>query len=1557
MITSRRLALILVGLALLALSHSATLTGEPANLRQAAVPTARQPAPAGTASDGELPTYRFENEPLITYRMPNGELLFGLQLQPKLPAQPRRPRDILVMVSISASQAGPAFVASGQIARSLFERAGLDDRLSLWTLGTPDGRTTRCLTETFVNPHKEAERVRSTLEALRNKAFPAGDTDLKSGLEQALDTFEDVDGKQRVVLFLGDGWSTHGPLTTADRERLCQAMVRRRIAFFAVPLGMNPHPENLHRLTIGTGGKVVRADLGREKLTDILARCEEAFSGAILYEASLRLPQARQVLPESLPPLRGDTPTLVVGRLQACESLACSLAGKLSDTRAVDISIGVKMAKPEADHYFLANLVEQWRKTPNRPALLRADRSLLLAFEQTRLQRADLLVGAQLAVEKDELNAAVRLFEQARQLAPHDAEARAGLKIVKQLQNGTLTRQQIREQLVKEVKGGHVDIAAGAARWDRARLLRLTEIAADEPVAKVDAGPLQAQRDRIIIEEQRMTEIVENAIRQARKEVQRDPRAALEALTNHLVNVRDHQELGEAARRTLLSRLETAARDTATRARTIAHERQLQQKNLAVLQNELKREDERRSTDERVEAQLRVFRGIMAQARMEEHAKRQAIAGLVVMQEEARARGVPVPVATQAAYDQVLASYNLQKYQDLRRLRQERFLATMLEVEKSHVPFPDEPTIHFPPLAMWDTLRKLRKEKYEVSSLPDDDKGRAEANAINRLLGETIETDQLQIGLTLKEFIGLVAEKFAARGKELPIIIDTEAFKEDAPEIGDLYDTPVRFPPYPKRMTVATALRLALAKIPTNNATYLIRRNFVEVTTIERQTREKVLRVYPVGDLVIPISGGTILGSGGGFAGGGGFPGGLGGMAGGFPGGLGGFPGGFNGGFPGGLGFPGAAGFPGGIGGFPGGAGLPGGFGVGFPGAFGGGAFNGFPGGVGVGIPGGVGFGAFAGNFGGVPGGIPGGFGGGGLTGGGFNGNLGALGATQANQLIQTITQVVAPGEWFVAPQPANNGFLAGNAFGGNLNFLGNPAPPPPVAQGGPADIQQANTIQFFPSALALVVRAPSRVHTSLTGGVFGARNKRDVGARLQDEEPRHLADALRKGKFAVAAANRPAGLEDSPSGVQAERIWNDVFAKGGIEAGHVVATADFLFERGHFAQTAEFLKANLRHGIVVRPWVYEALAVALEASQATPEDVRRVRLSAVSLDPKDAAGFLRAARMLGEHKEWARALTLCRQAAALDPASFEPYAMALELAERNDDAAALTWAAEKLLGRDWPTDNVSLRHQAESRLQAVASKLAKEGRHAESQRLQATMRTLSERDVVVHLTWESNGTPSQLELQVKEPSGTACSLQQASSPGGGILLSSDSIAANKTTYVAAQGFPGEYEVRVRRLWGQPVGARARLEIVLHQGTPREQRRLEVVPLTADAIVKVKLENGRRTTLAAVAAATTAQRSQASEVPAAGASVISKLRDIAHADVSEANGPRGAARTPGATVPSLSAFVTPVASISGSTSVTAQVRLTSSRQEMELVLRPIFRVAGGGTALGVIAGD
>src|SRR5439155_9232605 len=97
-----------------------------------------------------------------------------------------------------------------------------------------------------------------------------------------------------------------------------------------------------------------------------------------------------------------------------------------------------------------------------------------------------------------------------------------------------------------------------------------------------------------------------------------------------------------------------------------------------------------------------------------------------------------------------------------------------------------------------------------------------------------------------------------------------------------------------------------------------------------------------------------------------------------------------------------------------------------------------------------------------------------------------------------------------------------------------------------------------------------------------------------------------------------------------------------------IVACADYMMQAGKFDHAAEFLKANLRRGVVVKPWVFETLAIALRESNASDEEIERAEASLADLAPHDAEGFLRASHAMAEHKRWDRALAFCRQAALL---------------------------------------------------------------------------------------------------------------------------------------------------------------------------------------------------------------------------------------------------------------------------------------------------------------------
>ena len=88
--------------------------------------------------------------------------------------------------------------------------------------------------------------------------YPSGDTDLKEGLKRAVASFEPEGTRQRVLIYIGDGMSTHNHMTAADRARICEEMVKNEIAFFPIPLGPNLDPQNLHGIASGITNEVLQ---------------------------------------------------------------------------------------------------------------------------------------------------------------------------------------------------------------------------------------------------------------------------------------------------------------------------------------------------------------------------------------------------------------------------------------------------------------------------------------------------------------------------------------------------------------------------------------------------------------------------------------------------------------------------------------------------------------------------------------------------------------------------------------------------------------------------------------------------------------------------------------------------------------------------------------------------------------------------------------------------------------------------------------------------------------------------------------------------------------------------------------------------------------------------------------------------------------------------------------------------------------------------------------------------------------------------------------------------
>jgi len=328
--------------------------------------------------------------------------------------------------------------------------------------------------------------------------------------------------------------------------------------------------------------------------------------------------------------------------------------------------------------------------------------------------------------------------------------------------------------------------------------------------------------------------------------------------------------------------------------------------------------------------------------------------------------------------------------------------------------------------------------------------------------------------------------------------------------------------------------------------------------------------------------------------------------------------------------------------------------------------------------------------------------------------------------------------------------------------------------------------------------------------------------------------------------------------------------------------------------------------------------------------------------------------------------VAFCRQAAVLEPNLASAFRDALAYADQGKDSKAMEWAVTQLLSQDWPTESNTMHEQASYRVGALAETLQKDNRPEEAARIKAALTHSRERDLIVKLTWENVSAKelSEVEMTIKEPTGTTCTDQQKQTPGGGTLIACNLFEKKATdafsvTYTAAEAFSGDYEINVRRLWGQTFANRARLEIIQHAGTPKEKRRIEVVDLTKGKAIKVALTDGRRTELAMVSPANSVKAPETTK-EATSANPWLKLRQMAFPDFVGAKKIDGNS-SHGTQMPYVASRLKPgkkasvseapllQTAITGSgINLTGQVRATEDGRNLEMVMNPIFQAMGAG---------
>ncbi len=293
------------------------------------------------------------------------------------------------------------------------------------------------------------------------------------------------------------------------------------------------------------------------------------------------------------------------------------------------------------------------------------------------------------------------------------------------------------------------------------------------------------------------------------------------------------------------------------------------------------------------------------------------------------------------------------------------------------------------------------------------------------------------------------------------------------------------------------------------------------------------------------------------------------------------------------------------------------------------------------------------------------------------------------------------------------------------------------------------------------------------------------------------------------------------------------------------VSAAD-LGSRGEFARAAELISAAIASGHA-ESWMYESLAIALEAAGRPRADIERALLSAVDF-ASSSTELLQLANYLARSGFDSQAIRVCRRITRGDPTNREAYALAMAVAARTEDLQALRWACPGVLAHDWPAGQQEVATRAARLAKATIDRLRSSGQPEAADAFRATVDRALVRDIVIDLSWTGD---ADIDIAVQEPAGTVCALSTPRSSSGGTLLADGEAGGDGTThrerYVATEAFPGEYRILIRRSWGKVAADTVTAEMTINRGTDWEQTLRRQIRLGADEhLLTVNLPVGRR---------------------------------------------------------------------------------------------------------------
>jgi hypothetical protein len=818
------------------------------------------------------------------FTQPDGSNAFALSLKASAPAA-NGPRDVVMLVSTAASQTGDYRAKSLATLQATLSKLDANDRVKLIAFDLD----AMPLTQGFVAAN--SPEMQKAVAAL-NRRTPLGSCDLEKALDTAAKSYTGDNKSPRAIVYIGDGSSRANALSADQLDRVVTDLVSERIPVIAFAVGAHIDEQLLGVLASRTGG-VVAPELAKVDAAAYGAGLAEAVHGSVLWpKGAVKWPEGLDVYPKTIPPLRSDRDTVVVGTAKSttAKQVDIDVDGPAGPTK---LAFNIPELKSDAGNAYLVSLVDQAKVDGGRTLPLIDSASLSTAKRQIEAGGRGLNELAREALSGGNLESADRLASEALRRNPNDRAAQTVKDAI--AKKGTLPV----PAYAAAAKGPDTP-AVAAAPGD----LNLQGGAA-APQADGGAAAQEVHQSNAL--EEQWQKDVQNTINQARKQVSVDPAAAETLIRQKTQDLIAVSEIRPEMRDRLMGMLNAAHLEMKHRAEEFIFRQQRIQREAAA-QREREMTAAALTQDQAKLSQLMErYDSLMAEGRhrlAEESAAMEAAKIVDRSQQNAK------PMIGDATHMALFTGHYTQ-IMAVRAAAQKGYVDSLFQTEKSHVPVPDDPPIVYPDAEVWKKLTADRKERYSSMSLsrPSPTEKKIEEALKQPTTIEFVDTKFKDILDYLKDL------------HHIEIQLDSAALKDGG------FDENVEITKSLKGISLRSALKLLLDDLKLK---YVIHNEVLLITTPEKAESEEYMttKVYPVADLVLPIKEAGFSGGFGGMGGMGGF-GGQGGQGGAFGGGGGGGFGGMGMGGGGGMG-----GMGGGMGGMGGGMGGMGG------GGMGGGMFN-----------------------------------------------------------------------------------------------------------------------------------------------------------------------------------------------------------------------------------------------------------------------------------------------------------------------------------------------------------------------------------------------------------------------------------------------------------------------------------------------------------------------------------------------------------------------------------------------------------------------------------------